>query len=340
MTQTVSASVAIRVARQNYYATLALDVTGSLSQAWNSETGKPTPDWTVEANQPTITPRIVTPTGLGYKLVSVVWYRDNVEIGTLAGADDTGTYAISQSGALTIKKNLVSASNLDPDTFTCEAVVSINGVRYTLQRAISATLLPLSGSGYVLTVTASNGTALGGSAEGSVIESTTLTATVYYGGSGSATSSVSSYKWYKGGEAISGSTTSTLAVARDDVSWEQLFRVEALDARGNVLAIGGIQITDQADNYALQAVVSDDVSDSQEATVSMTLRKRDSAASAWTDFAQNADYTAYIYDVADTDSTALTTGTLTGGKGSFKVTMAQMEAAGVESGMIEVTASW
>lgn len=332
--QTASASVAIKVARQNYYATLALNVTGSLSQAWNSETQKPTPDWSEEANQPTITPKIVC--GTSYLMTAVNWYRDGNLIASLAGVKDESLYKIdSTTGALTIIDNLISAANLDPDTFTCEVTINVNNVNYTIQRAVSATLLPLSSNGYVLLVTATNGTAL----DGETTE-TTLKATVYYAGSGTSTTSVSSYKWYKGGTEISGANSETYKVTRDAVDWEQLFRVEALDADGNVLAIGGIQITDQADNYALEATVDSDVSESKAATVQLVLRKRETGASEWTDFAQDATYKAYIYDVADTDQTALSSGTLTGGKGSFTVTMSQMTAANIESGMIEVVASW
>jgi len=333
MGQTVSASVPIKIARQNYYATLAIDITGSLAQAYDPDGGVCTPDWGVAANQPTLTPRIICATT--YAVTSYEWYRDGVSIGSsTGGATDTATFSIdATTGALTIKKNLVSAANLDPDTFECEAVIKVNGMSYTMRRGVSATLLPLSSNGYVVLVSASDGTALDSSKT-----STTLTAMAYY--SGEETSGLS-HQWYKGGEAISGAASKSYEVSRDDVDWEQLFRVMVKDASGNVIGIGGIQVTDQADNYAVMAGISGDVSESTPATITMQLRERKSAGSAWTDFAKAATYTAALYDVADTDTTQVATGTLgADGSGSFTVSYSQMTAAGVESGMVEITARW
>lgn len=332
MTETVSASLPIKIARQNYYATMAIDLKGSLTQAYDTDSGTPTPDWSVAANRPTLTPRIIC--AATYSVVGYTWYRDNTLIGTSgSGASDTKLYQIGSDGSLTILDNLVSAANLDPDTFTCKATISVNGVEYKLERAISATLLPLSSNGYVVTVSGSNGTALD-----SDTTSTTLTATVYYGGeeSGSLT-----YQWYKGGTAISSATSKSLAVSRDDVDWEQLYRVVVKDTNGNTVGIGGIQVTDQADNYALQASISGEISSSTPATVKMQLRQRKSAADAWTDLGVAATYKAAVYDVADTDTKDLTSGTLgSDGSGSFTISYTAMTSAGIESGMVEITATW
>ena len=334
MTQQVSASVPIKVARQNYYATMAIDITGSLAQAYDSESGTVTPDWKTNTSaRPTLTPRIICATT--YSAVSYEWYRDGVFIGSASGgSEDKNLYSIdSATGALTILDNLVSASNLDPDTFECKATVKVNNMNYELRRGVSATLLPLSSNGYVVLVSGSKGTALG-----SDNTSTVLTATPYYAGK---PASGLTYQWYKGGDAISSATSATYEVKRDDVDWEQLFRVIVKDANGNTVGIGGIQITDQADNYAMQASIDGDVSETRAATVKMQLRQRKSADSAWSNLAVAAAYTAALYDVADTDSKRIASGTLgSDGSGSFTVDYTTMTGASVESGMIEITATW
>lgn len=334
MTQQVSASVPIRVARQNYYATLAIDIKGSLSQAYDPDSGTVTPDWKEEANRPVLTPKIVCATA--YSLVSYEWYRDGTLIASTSdGSVDNETYTIDRTtGALTICKNLVSDSNLDPDTFECKATIKVDNINYTMRRSVSATLLPLSSNGYVVLVTA-NSTALD-----STNTSTVLTAEVYYGGK--LVTSGLQYQWYKGGTAISGATNAKYTVSRDDVDWEQYYRVIVKDASGNIIGIGGTQVTDQADNYALLATIDGDVDEEDGATIYLQLRQRKSADAVWKDLAVAADYTAALYDVADTDTNdKLKTGTLSDtGYGSFIVTYAQMKSAKVESGMVEVTATW
>lgn len=333
MTQTVSASVPIRVARQNYYATLAIDVSGSLAQAYNSDTGTVMPDWSVAANRPTLTPRIIC--AASYSVVSYEWYRDGTYIGSsTGGSEDTSAYSIdSSTGALTILKNLVSAANLDPDTFECEAVIKVNGMSYTMRRGVSATLLPLSSNGYVVLVSADS-TALDSSNT-----STALEAEVYYGGSLVATGLT--YQWYKGSDAISSATNAKYTVSRDDVDWEEYYRVIVKDSSGAVIGIGGIQITDQADNYAMEISVDSDVVSDTPATVTMQLMQRKSADSEWSKLSAAASYKAVVYDVADTDTTQIASGTLSSsGYGTFTVSESTLTGAGIESGMIRATATW
>lgn len=340
---TVSASVAIKKDRQNNYATLAIDVQGSLSQFYNAQTKEVTPNWgdgtTATANSPVLTPNISCSTE--YTVSGYTWLRDGVVVAT-------GTSVVSgyekvykfdgNTGALTIIANLASPTNTDPDTFTCQAAIIVDNITYNMERSISAAILPMSSSGYALVITASEGTALSSSNE-----TTELTATVYNGKGDVVTDLTDfSFKWFKG--STQECTTQTYKISREDVSWEQVFRCVLYKGSGDnasELAIATTIITDQADNYMLSAKCSGNVTSDTPATISGQLFQR--SGTEWVKFSKAASYDAVLFDNSDTDKQTVSSGTLSeSGAYSFEVSESMMNATGngIESGNIEITAYW
>lgn len=339
--QTASASVPIRVARQNIYATLAFQLTGSLAQAFNGS--KCTPDWTQEKNQPSIKPVISVPSSVTVTSVVYTWKRndkaggttDSIGDSTVGAKNYTDLFTIASDGTLTIIGNLASEANTDPDTLTCEVSATIGGQSVVMTRSISCTLLPQSSAGYMVTIDADN-TVLSSTAT-----SCKLTAHLWNCDSGTEVSS-NDVKWaWENGDGDSKGTTNSITVSRDDVDWEQLYRVEAT-VDGSVVGVGTVTVQDVADNYKLEISIDGEVSSNQSATVTIALMQRKSDADGWTDFAPSgATYTAKVLDTEDTDvGTLKADAELTDGKATFPVDYDTITGYKVYAGYVNVTAKW
>lgn len=124
----------------------------SLVQAWN---GTAIPDWTIAANQPTITLSLLKGS-TSVAPLSWKWFYNNVEITSSDTRFVMGTNAQGQP-TLKIVKNLASSSNVDIDIITITGQVESAGVPVDFSSSIEVRISTLTGSGYVGVVSFPNG---------------------------------------------------------------------------------------------------------------------------------------------------------------------------------------
>lgn len=326
MANTVSAVIAIRKDRQNDYATLAIDVNGSLAQYYNGT--QAVPDWSTTGG-PTLTPKIVSGKN-NVTINKVTWTYNGTDVTQLGNKFEVN----STDHSLKIKTNLASADNQDPDTFTCLVEVTIDNVKYQMQRSVSAVILPMSQNGYAAILTATT-TALGGGTE-----STTITLKVYDGNGKDATGSMKKIRWFKGDtELTANANKTTLVVNRSDVSWEQLYRVQVFEKASDKdpKTVAAIVITDQADTYMLAYTVDKSVSETENGQV--TIQLKEFKDGAWGNLAVKAAYTANLYDLQDTDQGEVANGnTLEDGSAIIVITPGMMDK--MDNANMSVVCSW
>ena len=110
-----------------------------LFQGVDPVTGVVTPDWTVAANQPVVTPVVTSARGNAVVLSNHQWSYNGVALnfnGATSGdwtTDSTGKFQLNSStGALKIIANLASTTNIASDSLTYSCVATVAGVEYNL----------------------------------------------------------------------------------------------------------------------------------------------------------------------------------------------------------------
>lgn len=234
----------------------------ALYQGIDTVSGTISPDWSVAANQPTITPNITTARNATVTIVSgtIVWKY----IGTSLSFDDSGNCTTSgyestfvlnpDTGALTIIGNLASLSNDGDDSLEFNCTVRVNGVEYNVTRDVNVRIQKISASSYVGLINTTAGTILSSS-----LTSTKLQMKLQYG-----TSFVQTFyvKLYKDSQLLQTITASNgvaeYTVNSSIVDGTQLFIAEFLinSDDTNVAARSGITIMDNADDYTIHCYVS------------------------------------------------------------------------------------
>lgn len=257
-------SLNIRRLRTNNGITLSFDNNGiPLMQA--VDTDSPTlhvsPDWTVAANQPVRTPKVINNRNLPITLSGFVW-KYNGTIIDFSGAESSGWKASSDgkfsintaSGAIKIVQNLASKTNYADDTLDFSCTATVAGVEYPMNGSLPIYIQKMGASSYFLSLLATTQQLTAD------ITSTDVTSALYMGGE-----PVSDYyvKWYKDDTLWTGHNSKKETVGRDDVDGEQLFVVEAYkdSAYTVLLYISAIRIVDGADDLRLQAYISSDNKD-------------------------------------------------------------------------------
>ena len=142
MNYSAQGSITIKRLRNGDSLFMSLELNGKpLYQSYDDQTDTVSPDWTVAANQPIITPH-VSSTKSGAVTTSLhTWTYNGVQLvfnGASSGGyteDSTGKFALNPvNGALKIIANLASSINTANDTLQYACVATVAGVEYNLSK--------------------------------------------------------------------------------------------------------------------------------------------------------------------------------------------------------------
>lgn len=258
-TYSAQGSVTIKRLRNGDNFFISLEITNGvpLFQGVDEKTGVPSPDWTVAANQPIITPRVTSSRGNAVDLSFHQWKYNGVSL-NFNGAetdgwklDSTGKFKMNvTTGALRIVDNLASQINCANDTLTYECVATISGVEYNLTKTIDILIQTVGANGYVGFIIASTEQL---TAE---VTSCTLKTRLML-----AADDVTSYyvKWYKDDTLWSDKNgQKEITVSGSDVNGTQLFIAEFYkDSTSNTaLYRAGVRIIDTLDEFQLNIAIT------------------------------------------------------------------------------------
>ena len=223
----------------------------------DSQTGNVSPDWSVAANQPVITPNVNSTRGNAVNLANHSWtYNGSVLnfTGATSGGytlDSTGKFAMNLStGALKIVANLASSSNPANDTLQYAVDATVGGVVYHLTRSVDVQIQAAGASSYFGFINATT-TQLDSSHD-----SATLKANLWL-----STSPVGSFyvKWYKGTTAWTAMNGQTqVTVNRNDIDASQLIIAEFYlnSSDTNYVARAAITLIDTLDEILVVPYIS------------------------------------------------------------------------------------
>lgn len=233
--------------------TLFLTIEGNgvpLMQTVNASTGIPTPDWTTEANQPVLTPKINAASGNPVAISAHKWLYNGSELTFTDTTSDgwtldaTGRFRINRTtGALRIVGNLGGADNLDNDVLQYSCVATAGEVDYPMTRSIDIQILGSGAGAYYGMINATT----------EQLTATAPTATVstrlFFGGE-----EISGYtvKWYKDEELWSAKGTgASITVNRGDIDGAQLIIAEFYESADSESPVfrAGIRMIDTLDDY-------------------------------------------------------------------------------------------
>jgi len=251
-------SITIKRLRNGDSIFLTLELNGKpLYQTYNSQTGAVSPDWTVDANRPVITPNATSTRNNNVTLSNHAWKYNGVALvfnGATSGnyvMDSTGKFGRNPTnGALKIFANLASSINIASDSLEYSAVATVAGVEYNITKSVDIQITVGGNSSYYGFIKAST-TQLD-----NTHASATLALELWLGGD-----TISSYyvKWYKGNTEWSEKAGQTsITVTRSDVDGSQLFIAEFYKAQGDTDYVyrAGLSILDTLDEIILVPYIS------------------------------------------------------------------------------------
>lgn len=255
---------------------VSLELNGiPLYQGVDPVVGTVSPDWTVAANQPVITPKITSMRGNAVTVSNHAWKYVGVELqftGSESSGwkqDSTGKFAINYStGALKIVDNLASKTNVANDTLEYSCVATVAGVEYSVAKTIDVMIQNIGASSYMGLITASTGQLT------EDVQTATLTTSLLLAGK-----EVTGYyvKWYKDDEEWTDKAGSkSITVTRSDVDGSQLFIAEFYESQSDTTPVyrAGFNIIDTLDNYVVILSITStnkEVDDGQPVTVGAKL---------------------------------------------------------------------
>ena len=255
-----------------------LDGNGNpLFQAVDTESQTIKPDWTVNENQPVITPACTSSLGNKVTLSGFTWYYNggaiafpnDVESGWTTSTNFEGKFQLNvEDGSLKIVKNLADANNPASDTLRCDCTAQMSGEKFSVSKSVNVLIQPMSAGAYTGFVTATP-TNLSSAAK-----QCTLTCALY-DVSGKMASGAYTVKWYKANDMNNDlGTSQTLTVSRDDVNHVQLFICDFYLANtNNKCTTAGILITDMADTFEVKHSISDTLGESGSVTATAAVYK-------------------------------------------------------------------
>lgn len=258
MSYSAQNSLSIKRLRNGDSLFLSLSLNGKpLYQAIDEQTGGVTPDWTVAANQPVITPEASSVRGMTVILSGHTWRYNGTAL-AFTGAtsegfttDSTGKFALNPTtGALKIIKNLASEDNIASDTLMYSCTATVAGVEYSLSKSVDVQIQKCGASSYYGFLNAST-TQLDADTT-----SATITSELWL-----AAAPVGSFHvvWYKDDEKWTAKAgQKTITVTRDDINGCQLFVAEFyLDSSDvNYVFRAGIMLVDTMDEIMLVPYIS------------------------------------------------------------------------------------
>jgi len=156
MIYSAQGSITVKRLRSGDSIYLTLDLNGKpLYQSVDEQTGAVSPDWSVDANRPEITPHASTVRSATVTLHMHHWQYNGVDLvfnGATTGGytkDSTGKFAMNAAtGALRIMDNLASTTNMANDTLVYTTVAVVNGVEYNMSKSIDVQIQKSGASSY------------------------------------------------------------------------------------------------------------------------------------------------------------------------------------------------
>lgn len=132
------------------------------------------PDWTQLANQPTLTPLVRSNRGSTITIANFTWLLDNAEIAVYNGVDATypggeANFTVdTATGALTIKKNIITPGQVFEHVITCKLSLSVGGntpTAFTVDTSVRPVIATSNGYTVYFSIDGETGTTLSGSNE-------------------------------------------------------------------------------------------------------------------------------------------------------------------------------
>ncbi len=223
-----------------------------LFQGVDPKTGEVSPDWSVAANQPVITPQVTSARTMDVTLSNHLWkYNGDTLVfnGATSGdwtTDSTGKFQLnSTTGALKIIQNLASKTNVAADTLLYSCTAKSGGVDYDLAKSVDIQIQNVGASSYYGLITATT------EQISKTVTSTTIYTTLYLGATEQTGYSV---KWYKDDELWTTKSGTSIQVTRSDVDGTQLIIAEFYKSSTDTVPVyrAGIRIIDTSDDYQIQ----------------------------------------------------------------------------------------
>lgn len=233
--------------------TLFLTIVGNdipLMQTVNTTTGVPSPDWTVDENQPVLTPQVNATSGSAVTLSEHKWTYNGTDLvfdnGFFKnwGIDSTGKFMMNENtGALRIIANLGGTDNVDGDVLLYSCVATAGEVSYPMTRSVDVQILGSDAAAYygMINATTEQLTANATSA--------TVTTRLFFGGVEKTGYIV---KWYKDEDLWTAKGTGTsITVNRGDIDGMQLIIAEFYESAESSSPVfrAGIRMIDTLDDY-------------------------------------------------------------------------------------------
>lgn len=335
-------SISIRRVRNGDTLFLSFNTNVALYQGVNSASGEVSPDWTVEANQPIITPVVNSAKGNPVTLKYHSWKYLGITLQFTGAAigefvkDSTGKFAINTStGALKIIGNLASKTNYASDLLEYQCVATLEGIEYNLSKSVEIMITTFGASSYVGLITATTEQLT------ATVLTTTLNTELRMG-----KTTVDFYpKWYKGSLSMpwSGKDGNKVPVAtRSDVDGTTLFICEFYAKQGDAEPVfrAGIRIIDTLDDFQVVFGITStnktvDTGKPVEVTGKIVNMRTNSEVTA------DAEWTLYVMDTKKWSAIRSKTGLKSKGGNVIEITTADTDIDG-EFNDVEVvgTASW
>lgn len=260
MNYSAQGSITIKRLRNGDSLYITLESNGiPLYQGVDTSAGTVSPDWTVAANQPVLTPKVTSVRGNTVTRSSHQW-RYNGQLLLFTGAtsadgnwrtDSTGKFQINlttgnDGGALKIIDNLANVNAVANGLLEYSCVATVSGTNYNVSKSIDVVIQPMGASSCYGAIIASPQT----------IDATNTTSTlktILQVGA----SPVTSYhvKWYKDDTAWPAMDgMKQISVSRSDVNGTQLFIAEFyLKATDTTpVARAGVYIIDSLDEFRVE----------------------------------------------------------------------------------------
>lgn len=300
MGQTVQGNVVIKRLRTGHTLALGLRSTGADLYQTVDSNGNVLPKWTPTGSHPVIVPygRSLTAGKTG-KLSDWTWkYLGNPLSFNASGACTTSGYESKfkvdkATGKLEIIGDLASKDNIDNDTLTFTAKVTVDTVSAVIDKDIEVVIAAGGASSYRGNIRPAD-VILDASTP-----STSLTTELWLGGEPVTNFTV---KWYKTVKDPAHALTNfnPAKVTRADVDGTTLFIADFI-VGGSVVYTDGVILTDQADEYTVVCGTSDagGIADTGDVTVTGTLTDtRTNTKAALT----NCTWKAFLYKITGEDN--------------------------------------
>lgn len=228
----------------------------ALYQAVERQSGAVSPDWTVAANQPMLTPSASTARKQTVTMQNHTWIYNETTL-TFGSADSEGWQTSTNgtpvgafkfnptTGALKIVKNLASKTNYANDTLNYKVQCVVGGLEYTIEKSFTIEIHDAGSSSYSGWIEATSDTIT------DTVPSVDLTARMRYGMT-DMTDSEFAVTWYCNNDPIE-DTLKTITVDKDMVNGVSLFIAEFTPSSSNTpVATAGWVITDMNDEYQVR----------------------------------------------------------------------------------------